>query len=392
MRVATATRPLLPLAAVTAGLASGSSLAAEWTFSPSADLSTQTQQNPYLSTEKDKQHEVSNGLAAVASFGIQRRTERSTFVVQPMVRGYRYDDDNNLDRDEQNLALSYEWQGEEVSWRTTANAARDTTLTSELGNTGLTQGNQRHEAYQVSIQPTWNLTERWQLQGSVGSQEDRYPNHSFGLEDYRYSTVLLSTAYALSEKLALSFYGTGGRLDSEGQGSNSTDTSANIQVQYTWSPLTAISASVGPSWVKTEVGREQGLRYRLAASRALEKGAVSFSMGRRQSPSGRALLTQLDEASLNYALQITERLSATAAATYTKRRNVLRVAGIDLERVRYARTDLGLTWRMASNWKLGFNVGAGLQQIGSAFFNDELTGRGYDARLGLSWNGDPYVR
>jgi hypothetical protein len=104
------------------------------------------------------------------------------------------------------------------------------------------------------------------------------------------------------------------------------------------------------------------------------------------------LLTEVDEAAFTFAMQITERLSATAATTYTKRRNVLRMFGIDLERVSYARADLGLAWRVSPNWRVNFNVGAGLQQIGSAFFNDELTGRGYDARLGLSWNGDPYVR
>lgn len=392
MRLAGSTRPLLPLAAVTAGLASGSSLAAEWTFTPTGELVTQSQQNPYLSADEDKKHDISNGLAATAGLGVQRRTERSTFTLQPVLRSYRYDNNATLDRDEQNLGLTFNWGGEKVSWRTSANATRDTTLTSELGNTGLTQGNQRHEAFQLSVSPTWTVSERWQLQTSLDSQDNRYPGQSFGLSNYRYSTVLLGTTYVATEKLVLSMYGTAGLLDSEGSGSNTTDTSANVSVQYAWSPLTSFSASVGPSWTKTDSGREQGLRYRVAVSRAFEMSSISLSVGRRQSPSGRALLTELDEANLGFAMQITERLSTTATASYTKRRNVLRTFGIDLERVNYARADLGLAWRMTSNWKLAFNVGAGLQQVGSAFFQDELTGRGYDARLGFSWNGDPYVR
>lgn len=392
MKAAGATRPLLPLAAVTAGLASGSALAAEWTFTPSGELVTQSQQNPYLSPDEDKKHEVSNGVAALAGIGVQRRTERSLFTLQPAIRAYRYDNNTTLDRNEQHVALAFDWDGEKVAWRTSADATRDTTLTSELGNTGLTQGNQRHEAYQLAVGPTWTVSERWQVQSSVSAQANRYPDESTGLANYRYSTVMLGSTYAATEKLAVTLYGTAGLLDGEGRSPNTTDTSANISVQYAWSPLTSFNASVGPSWVKTDGVREQGLRYRAAVSHALERSAVSFSVGRRQAPSGRALLTEVDEAALTFATQITEHLSATAATTYTKRRNVLRMFGIDLERVSYARADLGLAWRMSPNWRVNFNVGAGLQQIGSALFNDELTGRGYDARLGLSWNGDPYVR
>jgi hypothetical protein len=392
VKTAGVTRPLLPLAAVTAGLASGSSLAAEWTFTPSGELVTQSQQNPYLSPDEDKKNDVSNGLAAMAALGVQRRTERSLFTLQPAMRAYRYDNSSTLDRDEQRVALAFNWEGEKVAWRTSADVTRDTTLTSELGNTGLTQGNQRHEAYRLSVSPTWTVSERWQAQTSVDSQDSRYPNPGFGLANYRYSTWMVGTTYVATEKLAYTLYGTAGLLDSERQGSDTTDTSANLSMQYAWSPLTSLSISVGPSWVKTDGGREQGLRYRLAVSRALEKSAISLSLGRRQAPSGRALLTEVDEAALTFVTQITERLSATAAATYTKRRNVLRVFGVDLERVNYARADLGLAWRVSSNWRLNFNVGGGQQQVGSAFFADELTGRGYDVRLGLSWNGDPYVR
>lgn len=392
MRVAVATRPLLPLAAVTAGLASGSAVAAEWTFTPSGDVVAQSQQNPYLSADENRKHEVSNGFVGMVRLGVQRRTELSTFTLQPVIRAYRYDDDTILDRNEQDVNLGFSWKGEKVSWQTSANAARDTTLTSELGNTGLTQANLRHEVYHVSIGPTWSVSERWQVQSTVDAQENRYPGERFGLQNYRYSSAFLSATYVVTERFAFTVFGTAGLLESEGQGSGTTDTSANVQAQYGWSPLTSITASVGPSWVKTDTTRQRGVRYRFAVSHTLENGALSFSVGRRQSPSGFALLTELDEAALTFTTQLTERLSATAAASYTKRRNVLRVFNIDLQRVRYSRADLGLAWRMSPNWRLAFNAGAGLQQIGSVLFDDELTGRGYDVRLGFSWSGDPYVK
>lgn len=392
MRVGGATRPLLPLAAVTAGLASGSSLAAEWTFTPSADLLAQTQQNPGLSADENHQHDISNGLGATAGLGVQRRTERTTLNFQPLLRAYRYGDNNNFDRDEEQLNLSYDWLGENLSWRAGANAARDTTLTSELGTTGLTQGNLRHESWGASVGPTWDLSERWQLQSTLATNSSRYPDQQGSLSNYRYTTALVSTTYIASEKLAVSVYGTAGKLDSEGNGGDTDDKSANVQVQYTWSPLTSFGASIGRSWVTSDAGSKQGVLYSVTASRAFERSSLAFSVSRRQSPSGRALLTEADEARLSFTAQITETLSATAGASYSKRRNVLREFDIDLERVHYTRADIGLSWHMAPNWKAGLSAGGARQQVGSAFLRDDLTGRGFEVRLGLSWNGDPYVR
>jgi len=144
VRAVAATHTLLPLAAVTAMLASTSALAAEWTFSPAAEINAQSQQNPGLSPAEDQQHEMSNGGGTSLSLGVQRRTERTTFSLQPSVHALRFADDNNLDRDEEHVDLGYGWLGEKVSWNAAGNATRDTTLTSELGTTGLTQGNLRH--------------------------------------------------------------------------------------------------------------------------------------------------------------------------------------------------------------------------------------------------------
>ena len=390
--MAGATRPLLPLAAVTAGLASGSALAAEWTFTPSADFLTQSQQNPGLSANEDSKHDVSNGVGATATLGVQRRTERTTLSLSPVVRAYRYSNNSNLDRDEGQLNLSYDWLGETVSWNAGANAARDTTLTSELGTTGLTQGNLRHESWNVSVGPTWALSERWQLQSTLETNASRYPDQQEGLSNYRYSTALVSTTYTVNEQIAVSLYGTAGKLEAQGNGGNTDNQSANIRLQYAWSLLTSFGASIGRSWVTSGGARRQGLLYSVTASHAFEKSSLGFSVSRRQSPSGAALLTEADEASLSFATQFTERLSATVGASYSKRRNVLSRFDIDLERVRYSHADVGLSWRMAPNWKVDLSAGTAIQQVGSAFFNDELTGRGYNVRLGLSWNGDPYVK
>jgi len=230
------------------------------------------------------------------------------------------------------------------------------------------------------------------MSSTLDVQASRYPEQRSGLQSSRYDTASLGTSYVMTERLVVSLYGTAARLHAEERGQDTKNQSASLQAKYVWSPQSSISASIGQSWVRSGTETNRGLLYSFAASHAFETSTIAFSMSRRESPSGLALLTEADETHLDFSTQLTERLSANASASYSKRRNVLRIFDVDLQRVRYSRADLGLSWRMSSTWRLGASVGAARQQVGSVFLIDDLTARGYDAHLGFSWNGDPYVR
>jgi hypothetical protein len=392
MRSAVARSPLLHVAAVTAGLTSTSAFAAEWVFTPAAEVSERTQQNPHLSADKNQQNDLSTGVGAQASLMLQRRTERLSVTVQPVVRTYRFPDHSDLNRNEQHLDVSLNWQGEKVSWAGVAAAAHDTTLTSELGNTGLTQGNYRHESFDLSLGPTWMVSERLQARTSVGLYSNRYPGgESSGLENYRYSTALVGMSYVLTDRASVSLYGSAGRLDGQGSGANTDNASLTLQSRYAWSSLMSIGVGVGPSLARTDAGQQRGLLYNADVTRVFEKSALSFSLRRTQSPSGRAVLTDVEDATLAFTAQLTERLTGTASAGFTRRRDALRDLNLDLTRVHYAHADAGVSWLLAPNWRLGASVGSAVQQVGSDFYNNS-TGRGFDAHLALSWNGNPHVK
>jgi hypothetical protein len=391
MRLRVARRPLLQVAAVTAGLTSTSAFAAEWLVAPGADISERTQRNPHLSPDKNDEKEMSTGVNAQASLLVQRRTERLTLSLQSLFGTYRFPDSSDLDRNDEHIDLSFNWLGEKVSWSGAAMAARDTTLTSELGNTGLTQGNSRHETYTLSFGPGWALSDRLHAQTSVSLYSSRYPGTLTSLEDYNYNTAMANMSYVLTDRATLSVIGSAGRLDSEGPGSNTDNASISLQARYIWSPVLSFGAGLGPSRTKTDQGQQRGLIYSAEVTRAFETAALSFSVSRKQAPSGRAVLTESDEATLTFSAQITERLTGTATAGMTRRRNSLRDFDLDLTRVRYTRADLGVSWRMASSWRLNASIGNAVQQLGSDF-TENSTGRGYEARLGLSWSGDPYVK
>jgi hypothetical protein len=391
MRLEGAHRPLLRVAAVTAGLASGAAHAAEWVFTPNVSASAQTQSNPSLQPDEKSKDETATSLATTAAFGVTRESERLSLTMQPNFSFYRYPDSNQLDRNEQHLDSSVRWRGETSTWSGAVVVARDTTLTSELGNTGITQGNQRHEFYDVQLGPAWQLTERWSTQVSVDSSVNRYPGVANALlEDYRYDSVGLGTSYVLSERATVSFSGSVARLHNLEQGQDSKNASAMVTAQYAWSPVWNMNLGVGPSVVRLNGTSEHGLVYRASLSRGFERSSLALTASRSQQPSGSAIITNIQLASLAFSTALTERVSGAVNASYTRRGNVFRDFNVDLSRVTYTRLEATLAWHVSPSWQIGGGVGNSIQKTGSFFFDDR-TGRGYDVRLSLSWNGKPYV-
>ncbi len=391
MRAENLHRPLLHVAAVTAGLASGATHAAEWVVTPSAIASTHTQQNPYLRPDEKSQDDVSTGLSTQASLSMTRDTERLSLSLQPSASIYRYPDKNQLDRNEQHVNGSLSWRGETSSWAGSVTMARDTTLTSQLGDTGLTQGNQRHELYGGSIGPTWQFSERLSAQASVGSSVTRYPGSATAfLQNYRYDSGSMGMSYVLSDRAVLSVSGSAGRLNSDAQADHTDNASLVVNAQYTWSPVWSIGAGAGPSLVRVGGTSERGVVYRASLSRSFENALLSLVVSRSQQPSGSAIITNVEQAGLSFGAPLTERLTSSVTANYTRRRNALRNFDVDLNRVQYARLEAGLSWRVSPGWQIGAGAGNAFQKTGSFFSNDQ-TGRGYDVSLSVSWNGKPYV-
>jgi len=389
MKSAAAARPLWQAAAVAAGLSSSAAMAAEWTVEPTAELFTLAQQNPRLIAGNDDDATAFGTRAAVR---MQRRTEQLLLSIQPSAGLARYQNVEDLDRNDQQLASGFTWQGEHIHWRGTANGVRDTTLTSELGTTGLTQGNFRHENFSASLGPEWQLSERLSWGSTAAWQVERYPGLSGTvLTGSHYRTGSTYLGYNFSDRTAVSIAASAGRLTSGGGRPGSDNASVSLQVRHALSSLWTVDVSAGPSWIRPDDGKTQsGSIYDAGISRTLERGSLSFGVSRRQSPSGRGVLTEVEEASLGAVFKFTEQLTGTANAAMSHRTDALSAFGLDLQEVRYSHADLGVTWRPLATWQLSVLVGGSTQRA-DAFLRNEDTAHGYYTRVSLGWLGKPRV-
>lgn len=377
---------MLGLTAAAAGLASSTTMAAEWTLSPSAQLTTEAQDNPRLLAERG---DTETSLGTRATLLVKRQTENFGMTLVSAAGYQRYQHDTGLNRNDQQLNLALDRQGEQFSWNGGVAATRDTTLTSELGITGQTQLNQRHENFNYSFGPTWQVSERVLMSSNLEWQVNRYPSGAGELRDYRYGTAALSTSYVLSDRASVSLSGTAGRFSTGDSSTQSDNASVSLQGRYALSPLWSVSGGAGPSWVRANHEQQQGVVYSFSVSRALERSSLSLSASRSQSPSGFGVLTETDDVRLSFGTQFSERLGGSLDLGMVRRRDALAEFNVDLQEVRYRHVEANLSWVVAPNWQLAFGAGNQAQRVGT--FAESPVAQNYQAHLTLSWTGNPHV-
>lgn len=376
------------LCAAGAALCAQQAVAAEWRVEPTVSVGTSYADNPRLLTDGGTS---TSGSIGEMKTSLKRRTERSELTLKPRLISSRYSDDETLDNDNRYLTAGYHWVGERSDWTMELDLTHDTTLTSELGSTGLVQSNRRHEGSSFSVSPKIMLTER--VTGGVQMYvlDNRYIDAEFtGLVDYRYTALSLFSSFALTDAgSALTVTAQSGRLTTEGffgAGANTRD--GSLRLGWSFQPwlLWTASLSAGPSVVETDAGSDSGFVMDGQIKRQGERWSLTAVAGRSQSPTGRGVLTRRDDLQLSFNRSLTERLSANVAARWIRSEDLLsQTSGVTSSYVDYAQLNIGASWRLARDWSLSLQLSGNTQ-------NYELAterANGYRAAINLLWNGQP---
>jgi hypothetical protein len=376
----------LTLCVAGAALCAQQASAAEWQVAPSGHVGTSYADNPRLLAEGGSS---SSGAIGEMKASLKRLTDRSELTLRPRFISSRYSDDETLDSDDQFVTAGYRWVGERSEWNSELGLTRDTTLTSELGSTGLVQSNRRHEAASLTVSPEVMFTERVSGGVQMFLVDNRYLDaDSTGLVDYRYTALSLFSTVLLSDAgSALTVTAQGGELSTGGFfGSETRD--GSLRLGWSFQPwlLWTATLSAGPSMVQADSGSDRGFVFDSEIKRQGDRWSLTANAGRSQSPTGRGVLTRRDEFKLSFNRSITERLSANVAARWVRSEDLLQQqAGAVTYQVDYSRLDIGANWRLSRDWSLSLQLSGNTQ-------NYELAterANGYRASLNIVWNGQP---
>ncbi len=353
--------------------------AADWSIQSAAQLYAVSESNPQLLA--DQKHNTQSGVADL-SVDVMRGTELLDLDLSADASAHRYGGDVGLDRDDQQIALAMAHRGETYTLRGNASLKRDTTLTSELGTTGITEFNQRHRARALSVAPQWQLNERLSTGLTLGWQDSTYARGVLsGLSNYNYTHVGLNNSFDLTETSSASLVVNAGRLDSALYAFNTDNIDVQLQLQHAWSPRWSSSLSGGPSSVWTDGRRASGSVFSASVSRQGERFSIDTSLSRSIAPNGSGLQSRRDEVGLHAALSLSEHVGVAGNLSMIRSRDLLPQFNFTVSDVRYTRAELSLSWNFARDWNLGLVGGNSAQQI----LDDGPRGRNIDGRLLLSW-------
>jgi hypothetical protein len=344
----------------------------------SAQLYLLAETNPQL---REQKQDAQSG-AADATLALARRTELLDLNLSVGATVRRYSEDVGLDRDDQLLALGAKYRGERYSVLGNAAVTRDSTLTSELGTTGIDGDNRRHRARQLSLAPEWQLSERHATGLTLGWQDSTYERGvNSALADYSYTSASLSNTYATSEAGSVALLISAGRMDSALYSFDTTNIDMRLELQHAWSQRWQGAISGGASRVSAGGRRHGGSLFSGSLTRNSELLGFDLSLSRSNAPSGTGLLTRRDEAALSARLPLSEYLSVSAGVSVARSREFLSQFDLALGEVRYARADLSLSWNVARDWTLALGAGG----IDQKRFDGGASGRTFDARMTLAW-------
>jgi hypothetical protein len=363
--------------------------AADWSETLDVSVNAAYDTNPALVPGSS----IVDQAAQLAVDGItSAQTERGQLTITPHLAITRYARETNLDVDSGSLALGYVEKLERGQWSVSGQALTDSTLTSELGQTGITNVNFRHDAYTAAAGYQYFSTERlsWQLQGS--GQITRYDNgQQFGLTNYDYGSIEAGPIWAFSDRLQGSLSVETDRVSPQ-TGLAQKDYSVDGQLKRSLSEKYSWRASVGATRVEAagSASTPTNTVFELGASRQGERTQWDLSVKRAVLPIGIGLLAREDVAALSVSVQASERSTLNLAVNAIRSDPVSAVFYLAPQISFSYQVYSGASWGQAvAEWQYRFSpswaLSAAYQQARARNYSLAEWANGNQARLGIVW-------
>ena len=279
-------------------------LAADWSETLEAGGNLAYNTNPLLQPRGN----LSDQSAQLTADGTTiAQTERTQFTVTPRFSIVRYAHQIGYDEDTGSIDLSYVEKSERGQWTLSGEALSDTTVTSELGTSGITGINRRRYVETASVGYQYAVTERltWQVQGTW--QDTRYSEAlQYGLTNYQYASAVFGPNWNFTERVQGSLILETDEISPQA-GQTQKDYSASLQVKRSFSEQYAWRISAGAT--RVEAGNSGGGTssvFEIGATRQGELVQWDASFKQAVLPIGLGLLAREDIAALSVTANISE--------------------------------------------------------------------------------------
>jgi hypothetical protein len=358
----------------------GSAHAADWHVAPVISLGGEYNDNPWLQYQNPES--VTGGTLDVA-LPLSAKTERTEFKAVADGRFLHYGADPLLNHTDGKLDLSIRQQNERTVESAAVGWTHDTTLTSELGTTGLTQINKRRDHYEASLSPERQLSQRDLLSFGVSGQWNRYADAVLtGLLDYGYGSAFVGYTRQISAATGIGLGIQGDKLSVPDRRSAETnDGLLRFNVSQHWSERLSLDAFVGPTLARLHTLERWGGAGQLALKYGGLRTDFSLTIGRQLGPTGLGTLTVQESAASSITHRTSEALWSVTTVSYLRSTDAVVAAGAMRYRVYYWRLDQGFRWQFAERVSLSLSASETEQAVDTAIGHADR----FTATIGLTW-------
>jgi hypothetical protein len=327
--------------------------AAQWSFEP--QLTWLMGYNSNVQLAPSNVQETGEAILSLDAV-LKGLTETSEWDLHPHLDLQRYPRNDGFNANNGSLQAQYARHGERSGFTLNAGYEEASTLTTELTDTGIVDGNARRDSANVGLGWQHDLSERQELQLQGSYVNVRYPNgEQFGLIGYRYPSASLGDRllHSLQTSFSASLYAN--QLYAPQTGYESSDRGVRVNVTHIFSDRIKMSAMLGFGETVVLGNTQHGSVWDLHGTRTTEHGHWDIDYSQSVEPSGRGYLVRRNSATLSLSQQVRGQLWVTASVLDLRNSNLSTQAFMDVPR--YSSVDAGLEWHLSEVLVVGVTTG-----------------------------------
>ncbi len=324
-------------------------LAAEWSVQPIFSMQTDYDSDRNMAVGTSGSEEA----VLYGDLKLQRAIENTQILLEPRFDLRRYSEDIWQPGDDVSFNGAFSWTGELMKLSLTGSIARQTTLTTEVLETGIIDANAVRRSSLASGEWDWFQNERHAAFLQLAYQSSKYTGDAlleYELPGYRYPSASLGEKATVTDHTSVVGSLFGDALISERQGNSSHEAGLQLEVIHQFSERISLDAAVGESRRSLSGQRGSGTNATINLSRAYERGSFTLNYTRSLVPYGTGFLVQRQQFSASLVRSLTPTLDLNL--TLTRVKNNASAVSLGIDRPYYDNGVLGLSWRMGESWTL----------------------------------------
>ena len=292
-------------------------LAGNWFYQTTISTQLEGDDNKRLRSTNE---EGAVGVDVRGTIRLSRKTETSEQYISGTLRSARYDsdDDRGLDTDDQSINAGGRWISERSEFSVDGSFRRESSLLTELEDTGLFEDVERRVTKSIAPQYTYNLFEDTSITAGGNYTDVEYPNTiPFSLTEYDFKSVNAGITHTLTERSSVSFSLFHSIYEADTFDNDVDTTGANLGYGFSPDELWTIFASVGyrDSKFRNNIGGvdirddDTGVLYEASAIRQSETLRMEFALRNELQPSASGNVNERSEYEINFRKMFSERIS-----------------------------------------------------------------------------------